>query len=372
MMAPLVLPSAPLAGAASHAPVRVPDVRGLTKAQVYSSMRRAGLYFTTRGPGSANGAWRQVVAEDPRAGTLVAWHSTVSFTTTTHAGHAPRRVPDVLGKTRAQVYAAMRTAQLYFSTVGPGSSNGSWVRVVGEDPRAGTVVAWHASVTFTTSLHAPARHASVRVPSFSHLGPAQVSRTSRAAGLRVRLRGPGSTNRTWRQVVGQSVRAGTRVRWHSVIVLTTSRSSPVTLTARHPTTTTTARRSPTTTTVVTGAPTTSTVAGTGDTTTVAPTTTTTERPATTTTLKKRATKPRVRYRIGVATWYSYIPGHCATSYLPFGTRLTVRDLSNGHVVHCIVTDREGRGAGRVVDLSRTEFVQLAALWRGVVRVKVSW
>jgi len=80
----------------------------------------------------------------------------------------------------------------------------------------------------------------------------------------------------------------------------------------------------------------------------------------------------VRYRIGLATWYSYFPGRCASSYLPHGTRITVRDLQNGHVVHCEVTDRQGSRDGRVVDLSETDFSHLTAPWRGVVRVKVSW
>ena len=81
---------------------------------------------------------------------------------------------------------------------------------------------------------------------------------------------------------------------------------------------------------------------------------------------------RPRYRIGLATWYPYFPGRCASSYLPHGTRITVRDLQNGHVVHCEVTDRQGSRDGRVVDLSQTDFSHLTAPWRGVVRVKVSW
>ena len=83
-------------------------------------------------------------------------------------------------------------------------------------------------------------------------------------------------------------------------------------------------------------------------------------------------KAPVRYRIGMATWYSYFSGRCATSYLPMGTHVTVRDLQNGRTVHCVVTDRQGSGTGRVVDLSETEFAKLTALWRGVVRVKISW
>ena len=78
------------------------------------------------------------------------------------------------------------------------------------------------------------------------------------------------------------------------------------------------------------------------------------------------------YKIGVATWYSYIPGRCATWYLPLGTRLTVRDLSTGKAITCIISDREGHGGNRVVDLAETQFIELAPLSVGVINVKVSW
>ncbi len=102
-------------------------------------------------------------------------------------------------------------------------------------------------------------------------------------------------------------------------------------------------------------------------TTTTSTTTTTVR-VTTTTVKR---KPG-RYRIGVATWYSYIPGHCATWYLPSGTRIRVRDLATGHSITCIVTDREAAHGNRVVDLNETQFAQLAPLRVGVIAVKVTW
>jgi hypothetical protein len=73
------------------------------------------------------------------------------------------------------------------------------------------------------------------------------------------------------------------------------------------------------------------------------TTTTICKPVTTTTVKPKKKKP-AKYRIGDATWYRYIPGHCATWYLPRGTRITIRDLATGKVIHCIASDREGRTA----------------------------
>jgi beta-lactam-binding protein with PASTA domain len=303
----LVLPaSLPAGGASVHAPRTVPNVVGLPRSAVYAAMRRAQLYFTTRGPGSANGTWRTVTGESPRAGTRVAWHSTVTLATSRQPGHALRRVPRVAGLTKAQVFAAMRRAQLFFTTRGPGSAAGKWVVATRVTPRAGTPVRWHATVVVTTSTHRPV-HKKKRRP-----------------------------------------------------VTTTTR--PRRTTTTRPATTTT---SPAPTTTYPGETTT-----TGPTTTTAATTTT--EPVTVTTVKKRVHHKPVRYRIGLATWYSYFPGRCATSYLPFGTRIHVRDLANGRTIVCIVTDRQGRGDGRVVDLNETQFARLAPLWRGVVRVKVSW
>ena len=306
------------AGAASgHAPRHVPNVLGLTKADVYAAMRRADLYFQTRGPGSSNGTWASIVAESPRPRALVAWHAVVTFTTSRQPGHALRRLPRLTGLTRTQVYDAMRRASLFFRTVGPGGANGKWRYVLHQTPAAGTLVRWHSTLVVTTSL--------------------------------VKSRAP--------------KKKAAPVRHHQPTT-TTTRPRPTTTTSRPaPTTTST---STSTTTTYPGEPTTSTSLTT--TTTIHATTTTGPRPTTTTTQQKAP----VRYRIGLATWYSYSPGRCASSYLPYGTRIAVRDLQNGHVVHCEVTDRQGSRDGRVVDLSETDFSRLSAPWRGIVRVKVSW
>jgi hypothetical protein len=297
---------APAAGAATaHRPVRVPNVAGLPKGEVYAALRHAGLYFTTRGPGSASGRWRSATAISPRASTLVAWHSQVTVSVSLAAGHALRRVPALAGRSRAQVYAAMREAQLYFDTTGPGSASGTWVVALGSSPRPGSVVRWHSKVRVRVSTHRPVRH------------PTTTTRP------------PHHTTTTMRHV-------------------TTTTGAP------------TATSSTTTSTTYPGETTTSTSSTTS-------TTSTTVRTTTTTHPRKPA-----HYRIGLATWYSYVPGRCATSYLPFGTRIWVRDLANGHIITCVVTDRQGSRTGRVADLSETDFSKLTPLWHGVVRVRVWW
>jgi hypothetical protein len=92
----------------------------------------------------------------------------------------------------------------------------------------------------------------------------------------------------------------------------------------------------------------------------------------------RVPKPRhivvlhPNHKIGFATWYDWHPGQCATSYRPHGTRIWIRDLDTGRVITCLVTDTQAYNPQRVVDLSQTQFAELAPLSVGIVRVEVSW
>ncbi len=310
-------------GATSHAKRHMPNLVGRSRTQVYALMRADGLYFVTKGPGSANGTWKEVVAQSPRAGTVVPWHFEATLTTSTQSPHGPRRVPSLLGLSRARTYAAMAKAQLFFTTRGPGSSNATWKVVVRQTPRAGTRVRWHATVALVVSTAVPRTK-----PKPKPKRPVPVTTTTRAPVKRPK----------------------------PTCVPVTTPSAPTT-TAPITTSTGVATTTPAATTTTTVPVTTTTICR-------VPVTTTTVRPT-------RPKKPK-RYRIGEATWYEYIPGRCATWYLPRGTRITVRDLKTGKLIHCIATDREAAHGDRVVDLNQTEFAQLAPLSQGVVVVKVSW
>lgn len=239
--------------ATSHVARHMPDLIGRNRAQVYAIMRHDGLYFQTRGPGSATERWIAVSAQSPAPGTVVAWHSQATLTVTTQSPRGPRPVPRLRGLSKAAVYAALRGAQLYFKTTGPGSSNASWTIALAQSPAAGTRVPWHSEITVRVSTQRPA-----------------------------------------------PVKKTTPPKVSSVVINGTN------------------------------------------------------------------------YKIGVATWYNYVPGHCATWYLPKGTRITVRNIATGKAITCLITDREGTGSNRVVDLSETQFAQLAPLWKGVISVKVTW
>lgn len=323
-------------------------------------MKADQLFFVTHGTGSNNGTWVRVLAQYPAPGAIVALRSTVSLTVTAGVVHQPLPAPNMIGLDRAQVYTLMKSYQLYFTTSGPGASNGTWKSVVGQTPFAATLIKWHSFMHLRVSLAVP--HPKRAVPKVVGDTREEAIAAFNAAQILFHAQGRGSANGTWNKVLAVSPAAGTLVAWHATVIVqvtTTSAATTSTTTTTSPTTTTTYPGETTTTTAPT-------------TTTTSPTTTTTTLKAPTTTTTQKKPSKANDFRIGIATWYSYIPGQCATWYLPLGTRLVVRDLATGHAIVCLVTDHEASRGDHVVDLSETQFAQLAPLARGVIRVKVSW
>ncbi len=153
------------------APVKIPVITGLT-CEAATALLASNLKVTC--PTS-----RQVATTSVPRGEVVAWYhkgqkdpayiavngsielaistgtsttttttTTTSTTTTTVAGHPNRAVPNLYGDSPAQANAAMSSAELFY-IVTPSSKNGHWTKIVGQSPAAGTIVAWHSSVTVT-------------------------------------------------------------------------------------------------------------------------------------------------------------------------------------------------------------------------------
>ena len=75
---------------------------------------------------------------------------------------------------------------------------------------------------------------------------------------------------------------------------------------------------------------------------------------------------------GPASWYPAPPGTCAHQTLPMGTVVTVTDLGNGRQTTCKVEDRGPYQDGRIIDLSKATFAQLAPPSEGVIQVRITW
>jgi rare lipoprotein A len=118
-------------------------------------------------------------------------------------------------------------------------------------------------------------------------------------------------------------------------------------------------------------------------TTKAPTTTAKPKPTTTTRAVQKAsvnaappapstTEAPANAEEGGASWYDYRSGECAHRTLPKGTVVSITNLANGATVSCVVTDRGPYGAGRIIDLDRGTFAQLADPGAGVIQVRITW
>ena len=57
--------------------------------------------------------------------------------------------------------------------------------------------------------------------------------------------------------------------------------------------------------------------------------------------------------------------------LPFGTKVIVKNLSNGKSVQVRINDRGPFVKGRIIDLTRAAFAQIANLDKGLVQVELS-
>ena len=57
----------------------MPNVVGMSPSQVNAAMRKAQLYYVTRGPNANSTKWTKVVSSVPVAGTQVKWHSQVTL-----------------------------------------------------------------------------------------------------------------------------------------------------------------------------------------------------------------------------------------------------------------------------------------------------
>ncbi len=100
--------------------------------------------------------------------------------------------------------------------------------------------------------------------------------------------------------------------------------------------------------------------------------------STTTTTKPKdgsttASTNDTREQRGVASWYSDAePGYCAHRTLPKGTKVWVEAVPTGKEITCVVNDRGPYIDGRIIDLSKEDFVKLTAEEDGLVEVRISW
>jgi len=83
--------------------------------------------------------------------------------------------------------------------------------------------------------------------------------------------------------------------------------------------------------------------------------------------------PSSGQQVGGASWYHYKPGTCAHRRLRKGTVVKVTNLKTGVSANCTVADRGPFVGGRIIDLDRSVFLQIAeSPGQGVVQVRIEW
>jgi hypothetical protein len=85
-----------------------------------------------------------------------------------------------------------------------------------------------------------------------------------------------------------------------------------------------------------------------------------------------AARPGSNRRVGLATYYYWHSGQCASPWLPHGTTVTIRNNATGATARCVVTDTQGNIPGHIIDLDPSVFSKLASLSAGTVGVTISW
>ena len=74
---------------------------------------------------------------------------------------------------------------------------------------------------------------------------------------------------------------------------------------------------------------------------------------------------------GAASWYAYTGQLCAANpWLPIGSYVRVTNQDNGKSVIVKINDRGPFGKGRIIDLDKVAFVQIAPLGQGMANVKM--
>jgi len=171
------------------------------------------------------------------------------------------------------------------------------------------------------------------------------------------------------ELVRQRVETFSRAERPSRSVVTTTTEAPTTTTA--PPTTTTAKATTTTAKATTTTAKATTTTAKATTTTAAPAPTTTAKAATTT--STMGPPPPCCRQEGEASYHDYPDIRtCAHKSLAKGTALKVTNLGNGKVTSCVVNDRGPYVEGRILDLSREAFAEIANISDGVIRVAIEW
>jgi PASTA domain len=375
----------PISLGASGAPVpRMPNLVGLSRAQTFEVMRAHKLYFDTTGVGSSDGTWQFVERQSPPAGARAPVGANAHLVVNKIVKGGPRPMPRLIGLSRSSAIAVLRANGLYYRAVGPGASNNTWSQVVSQNPSAGVIVQWLAHITLGVMTNHPrsttTTHPSSTTSTTSSSTSTVVSTTTTSEPSSSTTTVPSSTTLPTAHAVITpygSLPPYKRVNESFAPLARSTSGNTVLIQSLSPKICTVNRnvlsmRWPGTCVYQF------------------------QDPGNANFLPANAVTARMQVdhqAVGQATYYSYIPGYCASHYVePFPgspphsywfhrrALIKVTNLANHRFIRCRVTDHQLGGLPRVVDLSMTQFSQLigkpgdfqAIKVYGVLNVMISW
>jgi serine/threonine-protein kinase len=132
-------------------PVAVPSLVGLSKAAAQKAITDAGFRLGTVHYEASDAAEGSVIAQTPKAGDMLVPGMSISLTVSTGPKAPEVKVPNVIGKTRAEAEAAITAAKLKVSVVEEFSTKYPAGQVSAQNPAAGAAAEEGATVTITVS-----------------------------------------------------------------------------------------------------------------------------------------------------------------------------------------------------------------------------
>lgn len=192
--------------------VSVPSLTGKSLPAAEAAAARLGLAHLVTGSAYSNSVPRgDVLSTYPRAGMLVTKKSIIDLTLS--EGHAPVKVPSLVGMTQQQISTALRGVHLsavfsgvYSETVGVGVA-------MSTNPPSGATVAYGSSVTVVLSRGPVPR----TVPNV--VGDTQAAATAALNGIQLQIAATSAYSNTVAsgQVISQSIPSGQQVARGTVV-----------------------------------------------------------------------------------------------------------------------------------------------------------
>ena len=205
---------------------RVPDVRGLSRAEAERILRAANLVLAEGGRRPGQDRADIVLEQTPAPNTTVTQGSRVTVILSAEPAGVP--TPDVQGRSRTQAEAILKRLGLQMAVGGQRESSDAADIVLDQNPEPGTRLARGATVTVILSVPRAEPSPLVVVPDVQGRPRAEAERILQGSRLQMTVGGQQESERPADTVLDQRPEPGTRLRPGATVtvILSTPRPEP--------------------------------------------------------------------------------------------------------------------------------------------------